>query len=77
MSNDIIVVQWPVDGRWVTDPRLQAAEPALRGTVWRLPFPLLPGRDWAPKEPQLAWAADIMLALARAGYHAQVIIPWV
>ena len=72
MSNVYSIV-WPADGRTILDPRFGEAQ--REGDLMRLSFPLLPGRDFAPEPPQVAWCADILLHLDRCGYVGLVIPP--
>lgn len=72
MANVYSVV-WQADGRTILDPRFGEAQ--QEGDLMRLSFPLLTGRDFAPKTKQLAWCADILLHLARCKYAGVVVAP--
>ena len=66
-------VVWVPDTRTILDPRFEDAQ--REGDLMRLYFPLLPGRDFAPETPQLAWCGDIILHLDRCGYVGRVVQP--
>jgi hypothetical protein len=66
-------VVWAADSRTILDPRFGDAK--REGGLMRLEFPLLPGRDFAPVTPQLAWCGDILLHLSECGYAGRVVQP--
>lgn len=66
-------VVWLADSRTILDPRFGEAK--REGDLMRLYFPLLPGRNFAPLNVQLAWCADILLHLAICGYAGQIVPP--
>ena len=74
-ENPQVVVTWPDPTGHVmmTNERFEGMRWA--DGFWSLPFPFLPERNWAPAEKQLAWAGDILLWLARAGFPGIVLVP--
>jgi hypothetical protein len=72
MSNVYSVV-WAADSRTILDPRF--ADAHREGDLMRLEFPLLPGRDFAPEQPQWAWCGDVLIELDRCGYVGRVVQP--
>lgn len=74
-GNPQVVVMWPDPSGHVmmTNERFEGMTWA--DGYWRLSFPFLPERNWAPAEKQLAWAGDILLRLSRAGFRGTVLVP--
>lgn len=74
-ENPRVVVMWPDPSGHVMMTHESFEGMAWADGYWSLPFPWLPERNWAPAEKQLAWAGDILLRLARAGFHGTVLVP--